>query len=101
MTEILELILTYEFLFGAIAVLIGFIAAKTGIELLADLQSIIKTVADAVDKESEEGRQLSPSERDEIREQVYELAKKTWKKYRAGIIPGILKGISKLKFWGK
>ena len=101
MAEITEYILTFEFLFAALGTIIGLLAAKTGIELLSDVQEIFEAVSEAVKKDSESGRGLSPTERDDIKEHVFDLAYKVYGKYKGGILPTVAKGLSKLKFWGK
>lgn len=99
MPEIIDYITSIEFVLYAISAILGVLLIKTGIDLLADVQEVFEAIADGVSKDSEEGRNLSNSEIEAIRDHVFDLAYKAWDKWRGGATSTVLRVIRKLKFW--
>lgn len=97
--EFIQSYLTFGNLIGLIVIILGLVAANTGLNFLNEIKDIIQSYRDAVHPDSPGGKNITEEERRKIEKEVAEAVSAVWDKYKSTIFGFLGRVVGKLKFW--
>lgn len=84
---------------GLIAIVLGLVAAKTGLDFLVDIREAIESYQQAKHPDSPGGQRVTDAERAAIEKEFSEAMEKIWSKYRDTLFSFLGTVWKKITFW--